>query len=280
MIRTIVSGAVGQMGGRIIDIVCQTRGMELVGALERKGHPALGLDIGAMHGIKNSSVTIGDDLEKFASAADVLIEFTQPEATLQHLEIAARHNLAMVIGTTGFSEEEKERARSLAKKIPCVMAPNMSVGVNLLYWVLDYVSRVVGEDYDVEIVEMHHSRKKDAPSGTALKMAEVIANARGQTLNQVGVYTRNGYVGERKRGEIGVQSVRLGDVIGEHTVYFGGVGERLEFTHRVSNRDNFAKGAVRAAQWIVGRERGIYDMLDVLGLKKVSSEATSEGGTI
>jgi 4-hydroxy-tetrahydrodipicolinate reductase len=272
MIRAIVSGAVGQMGSRIVDIISKTSGVELVGALERKGHPAIGLDIGAIHGVRNHSVIISDDLEKSIPNADVLIEFTQPEATLQHLEIAARHGVAMVVGTTGFSEEEKKKASSLAQKIPCVMAPNMSVGVNLLYWVLDYVARVMGEDYDVEIVEIHHNRKKDAPSGTALRMAEVIANARGQKLDQVAVYSRNGYVGEREKGEIGVQSVRLGDSIGEHFVFFGGVGERLELSHRVSNRDNFAKGAVRAAQWIVGKKKGLYDMLDVLGIPKGTSK--------
>jgi 4-hydroxy-tetrahydrodipicolinate reductase len=172
-----------------------------------------------------------------------------------------------VIGSTGFTAEEMKRARELADSVRCVLTPNMSVGVNVLLKVLADVAGILGDDYDVEIVEAHHHLKKDAPSGTALKMAQVIAESLGRDLDQVGVYSRKGMIGERTKPEIGIQTVRAGDIVGEHTVIFGGMGERLEFIHRAQSRDNFARGAIRAALWIVGRENGLYDMQDVLGLK-------------
>ncbi len=173
-----------------------------------------------------------------------------------------------MIGSTGFTAEEMKRARELAASVRCVLTPNMSVGVNVMLKVLADVAGILGDDYDVEIVEAHHHLKKDAPSGTALKMAQVIAESLGRDLDQVGVYSRKGMIGERTKPEIGIQTVRAGDIVGEHTVIFGGMGERLEFIHRAHSRDNFARGAIRAALWIVGRENGLYDMQDVLGLKE------------
>jgi 4-hydroxy-tetrahydrodipicolinate reductase len=173
----------------------------------------------------------------------------------------------MVIGTTGFSSDELHELRSLARQVPCVFSPNMSVGVNLLYKVIGEMAKTLGDDYDIEVIEAHHRLKKDAPSGTALKIAEVLARAVNRDLNQVGVYARKGLVGERKKQEIGIQTIRAGDIVGDHTVLFGGMGERIEITHRASSRDTFARGALRAARWVVKQPPGLYDMMDVLNLK-------------
>jgi 4-hydroxy-tetrahydrodipicolinate reductase len=197
----------------------------------------------------------------------VLIEFTHPGPTLEHLKDVAGAGKAMVIGTTGLSAAQVAELKNLAAKTRVVFAPNMSVGVNLMFKVVEDIARVLREGYDVEIVEAHHRLKKDAPSGTALKLAQVIAQGLDRDLEQVGVYARKGIIGERTKEEIGIQTVRAGDIVGEHTVIFGGVGERLEIIHRAHSRDNFARGAVRAAIWIVGRPNGFYDMQDVLGLK-------------
>jgi 4-hydroxy-tetrahydrodipicolinate reductase len=173
----------------------------------------------------------------------------------------------MVIGTTGFSAAELDEVRSLARQVPCVCSPNMSVGVNLIYKVIGEMAKTLGDDYDIEVIEAHHRLKKDAPSGTALKIAEVLARSVNRDLNQVGVYARKGLIGERKKGEIGIQSIRAGDIVGDHTIIFGGMGERIEVTHRASSRDTFARGALRAARWVVRQPPGLYDMMDVLGLK-------------
>jgi 4-hydroxy-tetrahydrodipicolinate reductase len=186
---------------------------------------------------------------------------------MNNIRTAAKSGKAMVVGTTGLSKDDLKEIKKLAKKIPMVLAPNMSVGVNLLLRTLAQMASVLDEDYDIEIVETHHRHKKDAPSGTALKMAQVMASARGKTLDKVAVLARHGNIGERKRGEIGVQTLRVGDVVGEHTVIFGTLGERIEVTHKASSRDVFARGAVRAAQWVVGKPPGLYDMQDVLGIK-------------
>jgi 4-hydroxy-tetrahydrodipicolinate reductase len=199
--------------------------------------------------------------------ADVLIEFTHPEPTLEHLKVAVDAGKAMVIGTTGLNPTQVGELKWLAEKTRVVFAPNMSVGVNLMFKVVEMIAGVLSEGYDVEIVEAHHRLKKDAPSGTAIKLAQVIAQALGRDLEKTGVYARHGIIGQRTDQEIGIQTVRAGDITGEHTVLFGGIGERLEVIHRAHNRDNFAKGAVRAALWIVDQEPGLYDMQDVLGLK-------------
>jgi 4-hydroxy-tetrahydrodipicolinate reductase len=238
-----------------------------VGAVERKGHPFIGGDVGEGLGLGATGILIGDDLAGCIEKGDVVIDFTAHEVSASHLEIAAAKGKAIVIGSTGFTPEELKRARELAGAVRCVLAPNMSVGVNCLFKVLADVAGVLGDQYDVEIVEAHHRMKKDAPSGTALKMAEVVAQSLGRDLDKVGVYSRKGMVGERTKAEIGIQTLRAGDIVGEHTVIFGGMGERLEFIHRAHSRDNFARGAIRAALWLVGRANGIYDMQDVLGLR-------------
>jgi 4-hydroxy-tetrahydrodipicolinate reductase len=267
MIRAIVTGAGGRMGGRIINLIAQTEGIELAGAVERKGHPAIGRDAGEALGIGRTGVLIGDSLAECIRQGDVVIDFTSHDVSLKHLEIAAAGGKAIVIGSTGFTAVEMIRVRELSASVRCVLTPNMSVGVNVLLQVLADVAAILGDDYDVEIVEAHHHLKKDAPSGTALKMAQVIAESLGRDLDRVGVYSRKGMVGERTKTEIGIQTVRAGDIVGEHTVIFGGTGERLEFIHRAHSRDNFARGAIRAALWLVGRENGLYDMQNVLGLK-------------
>jgi 4-hydroxy-tetrahydrodipicolinate reductase len=268
MIRAIVTGAGGRMGGRIVGLITETDGIKLAGAVERKGHPAVGKDVGEGLGLGRIGILIGDFLAGCIDHGDVVIDFTSHEVSLDHLEIAAAAGKAIVIGSTGFTAGEMKRVREIAASVRCVLAPNMSVGVNVMLKVLADAAGILGDDYDVEIVEAHHHMKKDAPSGTALKMAQVIAESLGRDLDQVGVYSRKGIIGERTKPEIGIQTIRAGDIVGEHTVIFGGMGERLEFIHRAHSRDNFARGAIRAALWVAGRENGLYDMQDVLGLRK------------
>ena len=267
MINCIVTGVAGRMGRRIVDIVLETPGMDVAGATERPGHDIIGMDIGDFLGLGKKGSVVSDDLRGVVDRGGVVIDFTAPSASLMNVRAAAKSGRAMVVGTTGFGKEDLKEIKKLAKKIPIVLAPNMSVGVNLLLKVIGMVAGVLDEDYDIDIVETHHRHKKDAPSGTALKMAQVAASARGTTLDKVGAFSRHGNIGERKRGEIGVQALRVGDVVGEHTVIFGTMGERIEITHKASSRDVFARGAVRAAAWVVGRPPGLYDMQDVLGIK-------------
>lgn len=267
MVNIIVTGATGRMGSRITALAKDYEGLRLAGALERTGHDGIGKDIGQLIGIGETKVLLADSLESVVGFGDVVIEFTSVSATLDHLKVAAAAGKAMVIGTTGLSNDDREIIRGSAKNIPVVLAPNMSVGVNLLLKVLQDVARVLGDEYDIEIVEAHHRLKKDAPSGTALKMAQVIADAVNRNLDEVAVYARKGITGERTKKEIGIQTVRAGDIVGEHTVLFGGLGERIEITHKASSRDTFARGALKAALWVAGREPGLYDMQDVLGLK-------------
>ena len=268
MLRAIVTGAGGKMGGRIISLVHATDGIELVGAVEQPGHPAAGKDAGENLGLGRIGVSISTDLQVCISHGDVVIDFTSHEASLRHLEIAAAHSRAMVIGSTGFTADELKKASEFARRASCVLSPNMSVGVNVMLKVLAYVAGILGDDYDVEIMEVHHHLKKDAPSGTAMKMAEIVAASLGRDLDKVGVFSRHGIIGPRSKTEIGVQTLRAGDIVGDHTVMFGGNGERLEFIHRAHSRDNFAQGAIRAAKWVVGQKPGLYDMQDVLGLRE------------
>ncbi len=267
MINVTVAGAAGRMGRRITALCLEHEEINVVGALERKGHEKVGEDIGSLLGISPTGIRLTDDIGEIIDSTDVLIDFTSPASTLHNLRAAADKGKAAVVGTTGFSKEALSDIRAISEKIPCVMAPNMSVGVNLLFKVLRDVARVLGDDYDVEIIEAHHRMKKDAPSGTALRMAEVIADALGRDLEEVAIYSRKGLIGERSRQEIGIQCIRAGDIVGEHTVIFGGIGERIEIVHKASSRDTFAKGAVRAALWVYGKAPGLYDMLDVLNLK-------------
>ncbi|NOX21330.1 MAG: 4-hydroxy-tetrahydrodipicolinate reductase [Nitrospirae bacterium] len=269
MINVTVAGATGRMGGRITALCVEHPEINLVGAFERKGHERVGEDIGEILGLGKVNVKLTDDINTYIDKTDVLIDFTSVGATLQNLRVASEHKKAMVIGTTGFTDEDMKEIQALASDIPCVLAPNMSVGVNLLFKVLALVAKVLGEDYDVEIIEAHHRMKKDAPSGTALKMAKIIAEALDRNLDDVAVYARKGLIGERDRREIGIQCIRAGDIVGEHTVMFATMGERVEITHKASSRDTFARGAVRAALWIYGKEPGLYDMLDVLNLKNL-----------
>ncbi len=267
MVKIAVAGAVGRMGSRIVALSREYDAMKLVGAFERKGHKDIGKDIGILAGIGETCITLQDSIEKAADQADVVIDFTHTSSTLEHLKAASSRKKAMVIGTTGFTKDQVGEIEHLAKKIPCVMASNMSLGVNLLLKVLQDVARTLGDDYDIEIIETHHRMKKDAPSGTAMKMAQVIADAVQRNLDEVAVYGRKGMIGERPRKEIGIQTVRAGDVVGEHTVLFGGLGERIEITHKASSRDTFARGALKAALWVHNKPSGLYDMQDVLGLR-------------
>jgi 4-hydroxy-tetrahydrodipicolinate reductase len=267
MIKVIVAGAAGRMGSRLVALISNATALTLAGAIEGKGHPAVGDDVGETAGCGRAGIPITDDLTTLLDRGEVVIDFSSPEATLDHLRTVAQHRRAMVIGTTGFSASQLEELKSLASRVPCVLSPNMSVGVNLIYKVIGEMAKTLGDEYDIEVIEAHHRLKKDAPSGTALKIAEVLAKAVSRDLDQVGVYARKGLIGERKKGEIGIQTIRAGDIIGDHTVLFGGMGERIEVTHRASSRDTFAGGALRAARWVVRQPPGLYDMMDVLSLR-------------
>ncbi len=269
MIKAVVTGAAGRMGSRIINVISTSEGIRLSGAVERKGHGLVGQDSCGPAGLPGGGVlvTITDDLAAALKTGDVLIDFTFPEASLGHIRTCAELGKPLVIGSTGFSKEQLAEIGKYVQKVPCVLSPNMSIGVNLCFKILEEIAKTIGEDYDMEIVEAHHRMKKDAPSGTAMKMAQVIAHAVNRNLEQVGVYARKGMIGERSKKEIGIQTLRAGDIVGEHTVMFAGKGERIEITHRAHSRDTFAAGAVRAAKWVVGKKPGLYDMQDVLGLK-------------
>ncbi len=259
MVRLIIAGVCGRMGGRILSLVRETPGIVVAGGFEHLNHPDIGREVAP-------GVTVIGDLEPLLERGDVLVDFTEHTATLEHLRVAAKHGTAAVVGTTGFTADEIAEIRSLTSRFPLVLAPNMSVGVTIMFKVLEDMARVLS-DYDIEVVEAHHRMKKDAPSGTAIKMADVLARARGTVLDDVAVYARKGHIGQRSDTEIGIQTIRGGDIVGEHTVYFAGPGERMEVTHRAHSRDNFARGAIKAAQWVMGRPNGFYDMQDVLGLR-------------
>ncbi len=267
MTKVIVAGAGGRMGQRISNMVQEQEGLELAATFERADSEAVGQDIGILGGFGKTGVIISAGLESVIEQGDVIIDFTFHKATMQFAEIAAKHNKAMVIGTTGLDKDQVTKLSNLASaSFPCVYSPNMAIGVNVLFKLVEKAAAVLGDNYDVEIVEAHHRMKKDAPSGTALKLGEMAAAGLGRDLAEVGVMERNGIIGERTDKEIGIQTIRGGDIVGEHTVYFAGAGERIEISHRAANRDNFAKGAVRAAAWIHGKENGMYSMFDVLNL--------------
>lgn len=268
VIKAVVTGASGRMGKRLIALLRESGEFQVVGAVERKDHVDLGRDAGEAAGVGPLGISIVDAIGKALPGAQVVLDFTAPAAAMQHLEAVSQAGVAAVVGTTGLSEADLKRARELTARIPCVQSPNMSVGVNVLYGVLADVARTLGDGYDIEVIEAHHHFKKDAPSGTADRMARVLAEALGRDLRKAGVYGRHGIVGERTKEEIGVHAIRAGDIVGEHTILFGGMGERIEIIHRAHSRDNFAYGALRAARWVVGRSPGLYDMLDVLGLRK------------
>jgi 4-hydroxy-tetrahydrodipicolinate reductase len=266
MIKVAIAGVAGRMGGRILSLIREEDGIKIVGAVEREGHPSVGKDAGAVVGGAEIKVLVSDRIEEAAACADAIVDFTTPGATLRHAEYASETGKSMVIGTTGFSEDEKKVLERFAWSFPCVMSPNMSIGVNVMFEVAKRIAVSLGDEFDVEIIEAHHRHKADSPSGTALRLGEVVAEALGRDFKKVGRFERYGRIGERKKDEIGIQTIRGGDIIGEHTLIFCGIGERIEFTHRALSRDNFAKGAIRALNWVVGKPPGIYTMKDVLGI--------------
>ncbi len=267
MIRVVVCGAMGRMGKAVLAVLRdRTHGCVLAGAVEAARHPALGRDAFEAAGLGRADVPVSDDFARAIGEADVAVDFTHAGSSVEHARATAAAGKAIVIGSTGLTAEQTAAVRAAAGSVPCVLSPNMSVGVNLMFKTAADMAKVLGDDYDVEIVEVHHRFKKDSPSGTAVKLADAVADALGRTMKDAGVYGRRGMVGERTRNEIGVFAIRAGDVVGEHTLIFGGIGERLEITHRAHSRDTFARGAVRAAAWVVGKPPGLYDMKAVLGL--------------
>lgn len=266
MQRIAVMGAAGRMGKTLIEAVQLVDGASLSAAIDRADSSLVGADVGELVAQGKIGVNLAGDLNAVLDQFDVLIDFTHPLVTLKNLEVCRQAGKSMVIGTTGFSPEEKQLLAEAGKQIPIVFAANFSVGVNLCLKLLDTAARVLGDDVDIEIIEAHHRHKVDAPSGTALRMGEVVANALGRDLQKVAVYGREGQTGARERETIGFATVRAGDVVGDHTVLFAADGERVEITHKASSRMTFAKGAVRAALWLQDRQPGLYDMQDVLGL--------------
>ena len=264
MIRVIIDGACGRMGKMIVQGVVQQEDMQIVGAIEYAGNPQIGEDVGEVAGVGPLGVSVGGNLSSILGEADVVIEFTTPGATIENLRSVVEADKAMVIATTGFADEELAQVHELAAQISCVMAPNMSVGINVMLQAIQVVAKALGDDYDVEVIEAHHNQKVDSPSGTALRIAEVLADALDRKLPEVGVYGRHGIVGKRPRKEIAIHAIRGGDIAGDHTVLFAGAGERIEVTHRAHSREAFARGAIRAARWVVNAPKGLHDISEVL----------------
>ena len=265
-VRIAVFGAGGKVGCAIVRAIANAEGAVLAAAIERSGYPNLAADASQNAGLAASGVRVSDQ-RPAKGAADVWIDFTVPAATMANVKAATAAGAAMVIGTTGLSVADKEQIAAAAKSIPIMFAPNMSVGVNVMLKLVADAARTLGPAYDIEIVETHHRAKRDAPSGTALRLAEVVAEASGRDLATTARYERHGDIGPRTDAEIGIQTLRGGDVVGDHTVFFLGQGDRIEITHRASSRDTFAHGAVRAALWLAGKSAGLFDMRDVLGLE-------------
>jgi 4-hydroxy-tetrahydrodipicolinate reductase len=264
--RIAISGATGKMGRMLIEAVLAHPQMTLAAALEQPGSPMIGKDAGDFMG-QSCGVAISSDPAAAFRATDVLIDFTRPEATLDLLKACAQHRVRAVIGTTGFDAAGRSAIAAFSKTNPTVMAPNMSVGVNITLKLLESAGRYLGEGFDIEVIEAHHRHKVDAPSGTALKMAEVVAQAAGRNLSKDARYAREGHTGPRPAKEIGFSVIRGGDIVGDHTVLFAGTGERIEITHKSSSRATYAEGALRAALFLMQKPAGLYDMQDVLGLK-------------
>ncbi len=265
-IRIAVAGASGRMGRTLIETIAQSEDMVLAAALDQPGSAYLGRDAGDLLGA-SCGVSIGEDVEAALALADCLIDFTRPEGTLNHLELCRRSGVHLVIGTTGFATEGKLAIQDASREIPIVFAPNMAVGVNLVFRLIDVAARALAEGYDVEIIEAHHRHKVDAPSGTALRMGEVVAEAQGRDLSECAIYGRQGHTGERSPNAIGFATVRGGDIVGDHTVLFAGTGERIEISHKAASRTPYATGALRAARFMRSRTHGLFDMQDVLGLR-------------
>ncbi len=264
--KIAIAGASGRMGRMLIEAVLNDSDAQLVGALDRAGSPFLGQDAGAFLG-KQTGVTLTDDLDAVFAQADYLIDFTRPEGTIAHVEAALRHDVKLVIGTTGFTDEQKATLHAAAAKIGIVFSANMSVGVNVTLKLLEFAAKHFSHGYDIEIVEAHHRHKVDAPSGTALMMGEAVAGALGRSLDDCAVYGRHGVTGERDPSTIGFSAIRGGDIVGDHTVLFAGIGERIEITHKSSSRVSYAQGALRAVRFLSERGAGLFEMQDVLGLR-------------
>lgn len=263
--KIAIAGSSGRMGRMLIEAVLATSDLQLHGALDVAGSPALGQDAGAFLG-RTTGVTIRADLDGALAGADVLIDFTRPEGTLAHLSACARMGVNAVVGTTGFSDAQKAQIGVIAQSVAIVMAPNMSVGVNVVLRLLEVAARALNEGYDIEVIEAHHRHKVDAPSGTALKMGEVLAQALGRDLKTCGVFAREGVTGERDPSTIGFSTIRGGDIVGDHTVLFAGTGERIEISHRSSSRAGYAQGSLRAARFLAAHRTGLFGMNDVLGM--------------
>jgi 4-hydroxy-tetrahydrodipicolinate reductase len=268
--RMAIAGASGRMGRALVEAVSQAPDAVLVGVLDRPGSSLLGQDATAFLGFE-SGVRVTDDLHAALEPAQILIDFTRPEGTLNHLQVCLAHGVKVVIGTTGFTPDQKALITRYAQSLPVVMAPNMSVGVNVVLRLLDQAARALSHGYDIEIIETHHRHKVDSPSGTALQMGEVVAHALGRDLAECAVYGREGVTGERDPSTIGFATIRGGDVVGDHTVLFAGVGERIEITHKSSSRATYAQGSLRAARFLMGRSSGLYGMEDVLDLHRPST---------
>jgi len=266
--KIAINGANGRMGRALVRACVESSQATLVAALVRAGSEFEGADAGSVAGIAPANVFMTSDSNQLPKDVQVWIDFTLPAGLMNALQYCVENNIPMVIGTTGLNGEQKQAIHDAGKTIPIVFAPNMSVGVNLCLSILQTAAKTLGEDYDIEIVEAHHKNKVDAPSGTALRMGEVIADALDVDLDEKAEYSRHGNIGIREPGTIGFQTIRAGDIVGEHTVTFAGIGERVEIAHRATSRLTFARGAVRAATWLVGKDNGIYDMQDVLGLSK------------
>lgn len=267
MIKIAVTGAAGRMGRALINACQSSDNCQLSAALEHTDNSLIGSDAGDLVGIGSLGVSLVDNLDAISNQFDTLIDFTRPEVSMTNLTFCVEHGKNMIIGTTGFDESQKQQIQAAADKIAIVFAPNMSVGVNLCFKLLDIAARIMGDEVDIEVIEAHHRHKVDAPSGTALRMGEVVADALGRNLDDCAVYGREGNTGERDRKTIGFETIRAGDIVGDHTVLFAADGERVEITHKASSRMTFANGAVRAAGWLKDEPAGLYDMQDVLGLK-------------
>ena len=267
MLGIVVCGAAGRMGSTLVRLIRQTSGVALVGAVDRPGSPRVGKDAGEFAGVGELGIRLNSRIEPFLKGNVAIIDFTRPEASLVYLKAAAAKEIPIVIGTTGFIPRQTAEIKKLSRRTPTLFSANMSVGVNVLLSLVGRLAKALGDDYDVEIIEAHHRFKKDAPSGTALALGRAVAEALKRDLDRVGVCGRKGVVGERSKKEIGLMAVRAGDIVGEHTVIFGGLGERIELVHRAQSRETFARGAIRAAQWLVKQKKGLYGMRDVLGLE-------------
>jgi len=266
MIRVVITGVAGRMGRENVAVFSKDEDIRIVGAVELSGAKQIGMDAGVVAGTEAIGVNISSDLAEVIAGSDVIVDFTNPEFSLRTIETAAGHKKSVVVGTTGFSREQLAAIRQYSEKIPILLSPNMSQGINILFHLVEKAAQLFAKDYNVEILEIHHNLKKDAPSGTALRFGQLISEARGSKIDDIGVFGRHGVTGKRTDNEIGIMALRLGDTIGDHTIIFGGPGERIEFTHRSSGRKNYATGAMRAVKFLADKQNGLFGMEDVLGI--------------